>query len=392
MKIRRSCLWLLGFPGLIFAVDAPSLEIQATTDGVQVTVDLNWTPDPAAGIYRVYYQPDLTESWSLLGRTFTSSYHASLPTGWDWQHQPLVTGFFTVVADSNDTPLDMVVVPAGSFIMGRTNQDLLAHPVTITHDFILGTTETTNVQFIEAARWALEHGLVNVMDNKLYSHDRFILDLSSPYSEISYINGQLDLQRAPGAGQLGFDDTNYDPSFHPVKLTWYAATCYCDWRSLMGGFQPYYNGNWEQLPESSSPYLAQGYRLPTEAEWEYATQFGGERYYPWGDEDPSCDIANYYPCVGWSSPVGSHPAGSTFLDLQDMGGNVFEWTNDRFAVYDNSAQVDPVGPFQDGTRVARGGSWMEGGASNDCCSRTIMAPGSVYFDYQGYGFRIARRF
>jgi formylglycine-generating enzyme required for sulfatase activity len=154
---------------------------------------------------------------------------------------------------------------------------------------------------------------------------------------------------------------------------------------------PYYNGQWEQIPSPNNPYTATGYRLPTEAEWEFAAQHDDERIYPWGSQMPTCTRANCYSnglCVGWTSPVGSHPTGTSRLGLQDMAGNVYEWCNDRHASYGSSPQSNPAGPVSGIMRVVRGGSWGENGSEGLQCARRIPSyPSSTDMVF---GFRMGQ--
>jgi formylglycine-generating enzyme required for sulfatase activity len=142
-----------------------------------------------------------------------------------------------------------------------------------------------------------------------------------------------------------------------------------------------------------NPYGATGYRLPTDAEWEYAAQYNDERIYPWGDEAPDCSRANHDDdgdCVGWTSPVGSYPGGPEILGelLYDMAGNVWEWCNDWHTCSLGTVLVtNPAGPSSGSYRVIRGGGWYGVDYYLRCANRY----GSVPADSGDYlGFRCAR--
>jgi len=150
------------------------------------------------------------------------------------------------------------------------------------------------------------------------------------------------------------NDGQPDRLNHPINcVTWAQAEAYCKHK---------------------------GGRLPSEAEWEYAARGSDGRVYPWGDEAPdpersnSCDQRckawrdeNGLPDVGLmfeaddgyagTAPVGSYPKGRTQSGLEDMVGNVFEWTSDRMYDYGTEFQKNPTGPAEGTTRVIRGGAF-----------------------------------
>lgn len=131
-----------------------------------------------------------------------------------------------------------------------------------------------------------------------------------------------------------------------VHVTWTAAQAYCVWA---------------------------GGRLPTEAQWEKAARGDDQRFFPWGNERPENNRANYCDvnCIvgerdpnvddGYreTAPVGSFPEGASYYGILDMSGNAYEWVWDWFEAlyYEHSAYENPVGPASGATRIVRGGSW-----------------------------------
>lgn len=176
---------------------------------------------------------------------------------------------------------------------------------------------------------------------------------------------------------------------HPVVMvSWYGAVAYANWRSAMEGRVPSYVG-W------SGNFAGNGYRLPTEAEWERAARGGQSNpyyRYPWGDTVDG-SMANYsdsgdpyesgsYP---WTTPVGYYDGGQTppgvdmanGYGLYDIGGNVWEWCNDRYGAYlscNPSPCDNPRGPGNGPYRVLRGGSWGFDEGTLRCAYRDFYNP------------------
>jgi formylglycine-generating enzyme required for sulfatase activity len=176
-----------------------------------------------------------------------------------------------------------------------------------------------------------------------------------------------------------------------VEVTWFEAVAFCNALSRREGLTPAYEGSgtswrWNQA--------ADGYRLPTEAEWEYAcragttTAFAGGAITDLGCDDPFLDTVGWYcgNSGGERQEVGLKPANP--WGLHDMHGNVWEWCWDRWADYQPGRPVDPRGPERGSHRLIRGGSFFDGAPSCRCARRGSFVLPSVQKD--DLGFRIAR--
>jgi sulfatase modifying factor 1 len=265
------------------------------------------------------------------------------------------------------------LIAAGSFTMGDGldgPSDAPVHSVNVS-GFYMGKHEVSWSQWQEVRDWAVSNG----------------------YSDLSGV----------GSGK-GAD--------HPVQtVNWYDVVKWCNAASERAGLPPVYrvsNGGAVYRTGELAPYIdytQQGYRLPTEAEWEKAARGGssGKRF-PWGDLI-SHDNANYDASTSYSydsssggfhpsyndgstsytSPVGSFAANG--YGLYDMSGNVFEWCNDWYgsSYYSSSPGSDPAGPTTGTFRVERGGGWYYSAIICRVAYRYFHIPA---FRYNSYGFRL----
>ena len=207
-----------------------------------------------------------------------------------------------------------------------------------------------------------------------------------PQHEVRLTQGFL-LQRTPVTQEQWFAVMGTDPSVfkgprRPVEcVSWLDAVEYCNALSRSAGLPDAYVIDGETARVVDDPV---GYRLPTEAEWEYACRAGttDPRYAKRLD-----DIAWYYDNSGDETQnVGlKRPNG---WNLYDMLGNVLEWTQNWFGDYPTGNQTDPQGPASGSSRVVRGGSWSHDAA--DVRAAGYRSDYDLGDRFDGLGFRPLR--
>ena len=174
---------------------------------------------------------------------------------------------------------------------------------------------------------------------------------------------------------------------HPVTcVSWYDAVAYCNWKSQTEGLTPCYSGSGSS---TTCNFFANGYRLPTEAEWEYAAR-GGEnsRGYTYSGSNSADEVAWYTNNSGNKThQVGQKKVNE--MGLYDMSGNVWEWCNDWYdpSYYGSSPGQNPRGPSSGSSRVVRGGSWFDKPYLLRCAYRYRLNPVN---GYNLNGFRCVR--
>lgn len=293
-----------------------------------------------------------TTTWTNTGLSIGTTYYYKIRA----YYSSTVYSSYTNEVFTEIVPIGFISVPIGSFSMGSNtgDSDETVHTVNITRSYYLGKYEVTQKEWVD------------VMG-------------SNP---------------ASGAG-VG---DNY-----PIyRIRWYSTLVYCNRKSIAESLAPCYTINnstnpdlWGGLPLSMDDtwdavicdFNAKGYRLPTEAEWEYAARYNDSRTYPWGNTSPTNTLCNYGSVS--TAVVTSYPSGCSLLGLLNMAGNVWEWVWDWYGPYSSTLQTNPnpTGATSGTTRVLRGGSWYVTSSFLRSSNRYYYSPDNAYSDV---GFRIAR--
>ncbi len=243
------------------------------------------------------------------------------------------------VKTSEKDGMNMVYVPSGNFLMGSSAgaggvDEYPEHTVYLS-GYWIDQTEVTNAMFSEFVR---ETGYLTEADQNGTSN----LFLSGSWVNISGADWQHP--KGPDSSLTGVED-------HPVvHVSWNDAAAYCQWA---------------------------GRSLPTEAQWEKAARGTDGLTYPWGNEPPSSDLANYTQNVWDTTVVGSYNSGASPYGALDMAGNVWEWVSDNYGQDYYSSQdswSDPQGPTSGDYCVLRGASWVNYGNGLRTSNRSWASP------------------
>ncbi len=180
--------------------------------------------------------------------------------------------------------MKLLYVPAGNFLMGSSDADPLAQP----------DEKPQHTIYLDAF-WIDQTAVSNAMYHKC----------------VQAAGCKPHIAENPVLMQYSYYDDHQFDNYPMLFVKWDEATAYCTWA---------------------------GRRLPTEAEWEKAARGTDGRIYPWGNQAPTNDLANYDNNIGYPMPVDSHPMGASPYGALDMAGNVWQWVNDSF--YDKYYQCE----------------------------------------------------
>jgi formylglycine-generating enzyme required for sulfatase activity/predicted aspartyl protease len=213
------------------------------------------------------------------------------------------------------------------------------------------------------------------------------------------------------AGEFQMGSNDGDDNAKPVHTVRISRPFYlgkyevtqAQWEAVMGNNPSAFKGNtnlpvenvsWQDVQEFINRLNARArdtasYRLPTEAEWEYAARAGSTTAYSFGDD------ARQSEQYAWSNMRGftTHPVGRLLPNawgLYDMHGNVSEWVQDWYGAYPSGTVTAPTGPPSGSDRVYRGGGWFGDVSACRSAYRSYDAPGFISYDFGDLGFRLLR--
>jgi formylglycine-generating enzyme required for sulfatase activity len=278
-------------------------------------------------------------------------------------------------------PIELVEIPPGEFLMGSPEDeegrqetwgtDETQHSVRITYAFKMGKTEVTQKQWCEVMGMTIQQqrDMVQRKVGHLSSfHDRLkglgwaIKDDAFGTFKDVRDNGVWNTLKAVVVGEGSWPLYGEGDNYPMYYVSGDDATGFCKQLTKLEGVAG-------RIPAGHE------YRLPTEAEWEYACRAGSPTRFANGDTEADLDKIGWY---GGNSGNTIHPVGTKLPNawgLHDMHGNVWEWCGDGFDAYPEGEVVDPFGPTTGSFRVYRGGGWAAPSRHCRTAYRGRLTPG-----------------
>jgi len=252
-------------------------------------------------------------------------------------------------------------------------------------DVVIPATQTTTAQQADApvpANMVRVNGGTFMMGSPIGEHGRNVNETQHQVTVSSFFMGKYEVTQKDYKSIMGTNPSNFKGDKLPVEnVSWYDAITYCNRLSQKEGLTPVYTINMDKTVIWDRN--ANGYRLPTEAEWEYACRAGTNTPFNTGAEIPKNE-ASFHKTQ--TTTVGSYKPNA--WGLYDMHGNVSEWCWDWLGDYSSGLQIDPVGASSGTKRVQRGGSFDN--ASGEYLRSAFRGSSAPDLRSKYDGFRVVR--
>jgi len=316
--------------------------------------------------------------------TFTVTATGSATLSYQWQDNGVNVGTnsatYILALPLNSNSGDSITVTVSNAAGSVTSSavTLTVNPLVVT----LGSSMPLNLTAIAAGTFTMGSPS---SDPDYYSDEtQHLVQISKNFYMGTYLVTQAQWVQIMGANPSYFQTTGEGSPTNNLQRP-VEQVSYTDITTASTGFLALLNQHAIVSPAIPTGYV---FRLPTEAEWEYASRAGTTTRFYWGNQSDGDTTINSYAWYSGNDDTTTEPVGELLPNawgLYDMAGNVFEWCQDWYGTYDSGPDTDPAGPTSGSYRVIRGGSWSSDSGYCRSAFRNYYTPG---FRFGLIGFRV----